>query len=93
MFRSTLDPEKGLLLVQRRENRRDSSIHMLFVGMDLGVVWLDNSLVVVDQVLAESWKLYYAPKKPARYVLEIHPARLGEFEIGDQLEIEKDVSD
>jgi uncharacterized membrane protein (UPF0127 family) len=90
MFRNALNPEEGLLLVQRRENRRDSSIHMLFVGMDLGVIWLNTSLVVVDKVRAKSWKPYYAPEKPARYILEIHPDRLDEFKLGDQIHIEED---
>jgi uncharacterized membrane protein (UPF0127 family) len=88
MFRNSLGREEGLLLVQRRESRRDSSIHMLFVGMDLGVVWLDNSQIVVDKVFAESWKPFFSPREPARYILEIHPDRLDEFEIGDEVGFE-----
>jgi len=89
MFRNSLDQEEGLLLVQRRETKSDASIHMLFVGMDLGVVWLNSSRIIVDKVLAKSWKLFYAPKDPARYVLEIHPDRLSEFELGDELSFEE----
>jgi uncharacterized membrane protein (UPF0127 family) len=90
MFQNSLDPEEGLLLVQRRESIRDASIHMFFVGMDLGAIWLDKRQVVVDKQLAKSWKPYYAPAQPASYVLEIHPDRLSEFEIGDELSFEKD---
>ena len=89
MFRNSLDLEEGMLLVQRRESRTDASIHMLFVGMDLGVIWLSKSRIIVDKILAKSWKPFYAPKKPARYVLEIHPDRLPEFELGDELSFEK----
>ena len=89
MFRNSLDLEEGLLLVHRRESRTDASIHMLFVGMDLGVIWLNKSRIIVDKILAKSWKPFYAPKKPARYVLEIHPDRLPEFELGDELSFEK----
>lgn len=78
------------MLVQGKESIRDSSIHMFFVGMDLGVVWLNNDRVVVDLKMAKSWKPYYAPAQAARYVLEIHPERLPEFEIGDELSFEKD---
>jgi uncharacterized membrane protein (UPF0127 family) len=90
MFRNSLDSDKGLILVQTRESIRDASIHMFFVGMDLGVVWLDQNRIVVDIQLAKSWKPYYAPVQAARYVLEIHPERLPEFEIGDELSFEKD---
>lgn len=38
---------------------------------------------VVDKVLAKSWRPAYFSNKPAQYVLEIHPERWGEFEIGD----------
>ena len=58
--------------------------------MDLGIVWLNNDRVVVDQRLAKSWKPYYAPAQAARYVLEIHPDRLSEFKIGDVLSFEED---
>jgi uncharacterized membrane protein (UPF0127 family) len=90
MFRKDLDPGEGLLMVQPRESIRDASIHMFFVGMDIGVVWLDSDRVVVDLQLAKSWKPYYAPAQPARYILEIHPERLPEFNMGDLLSFEED---
>jgi hypothetical protein len=86
MFRSQLPPEEGLLLVEARESRLDTSIHMLFVFMDLGVVWLDSSQMVVDIIVARAWRPVYTPCQPARYTLEIQPQRLNEFQIGDHLE-------
>jgi uncharacterized membrane protein (UPF0127 family) len=86
MFRSQLSPEEGLLLVEGRESRLDTSIHMLFVFMDLGVVWLDSSQRVVDIRVARAWRPVYIPCQPARYTLEIQPQRLNEFHIGDHLE-------
>ncbi len=88
MFRSSLAPEQGLLLVESRESRIDTAIHMLFVFMDLAVIWINSEKVVVDTVLARSWRPAYAPRQPARYILEIHPDRLGEFKIGDHLEFQ-----
>lgn len=85
-FRSRLEPAEGLLLVGRRDSRLDSSIHMLFVPFDLSVIWINSNLQVVDKVLARSWRPAYFSKKPARYVLEIHPDRWGDFEIGDGVE-------
>jgi uncharacterized membrane protein (UPF0127 family) len=89
-FRSRLPRGEGLLLVGRRDSRLDSSIHMLFVPFDLAVIWIDSKMQVVDKVLAKSWRPAYFSKKPARYVLEIHHNRWGDFEIGDGVEF-KDV--
>jgi uncharacterized membrane protein (UPF0127 family) len=88
MFRSSLAPEKGLLLVEGRDSRLDTAIHMLFVFMDLAVIWINSEKVVVDTVLARSWRPAYAPRQPARYILEIHPDRLNEFKIGDKVEFQ-----
>jgi uncharacterized membrane protein (UPF0127 family) len=88
MFRSSLAPGQGLLLVEGRDSRLDTAIHMLFVFMDLGVIWINSEKIVVDSVLARAWRPAYAPRKPARYILEIHPDRLNEFKIGDKIEFQ-----
>jgi len=85
-FRSHLARDEGLLLVGKRDSRIDSSIHMLFVQFDLAVIWIDSAMQVVDKVLAKTWRPAYFSKQPARYVLEIHAARWGDFEIGDRVE-------
>jgi uncharacterized membrane protein (UPF0127 family) len=85
-FRSDISRDEGLLLVGKRDSRLDSSIHMLFVPFDLSVIWINAALQVVDKVLAKSWRPAYFSKQPARYVLEIHPERWGDFEIGDGVE-------
>jgi uncharacterized membrane protein (UPF0127 family) len=89
-FRARLSPNEGLVLVGMRDSRLDSSIHMLFVSFDLTVVWLNSNMQVVDKVLAKSWRPAYFSKQPARYVLEIHPERWGDYEIGDTVQF-KDV--
>jgi uncharacterized membrane protein (UPF0127 family) len=88
MFRSSLATDQGLLLVERRDSRVDTSIHMLFVFMDLAVIWINSEKVVVDVVLARTWRPAYAPRRPAKYILEIHPSRLDEFKIGDRVEFQ-----
>ena len=85
MFRSDLPRNEGLLLVEARDSRLDTSIHMLFVFMDLAVIWINSEYTVVDTVLARTWRPAYAPHQPARYILEIHPSRLNEFKIGDRV--------
>lgn len=85
-FRPRLSPDEGLILAGTRDSRLDSSIHMLFVRFDLAVIWIDSSMKVVDKVLAKSWRPAYFSKKPARYVLEIHPDRWEDFHIDDTVE-------
>jgi uncharacterized membrane protein (UPF0127 family) len=91
-FRRSLPSGVGLLLVQGRDSRLDSSIHMLFVWMDLAVVWINTALQVVDVRLARRWRPAYLPARPARYVLEISPERLDDFQVGDQLRFESAVA-
>ena len=88
MFLSHLATEQGLMLVEGRDSRLDTAIHMLFVFMDLAVIWINSDKVVVDTVLARAWRPAYTPRQPARYILEIHPGRLGEFKIGDIIEFQ-----
>ncbi len=89
MFRRSLQPEEGLLLVQKRENRSESTIHMLFMFIDLVVVWINTAHQVVDVKPARRWRLMYAPQSPAKYVLELPAERLTEFQIGDQLQFDE----
>lgn len=85
-FRSDLARGDGLVLVGRRDSRVDSSIHMFFVSFDLAVIWINSDMRVVDKVLAQSWKPAYFSKQPAKYVLEIHPDRWEEFQVGDRVQ-------
>lgn len=86
MFRPRLDPDDGLLLVEKRDSRLDTSIHMFFVPFDLAVFWINSDMIVVDKVIAKSWKPAYSPKSAAKFTLEIHPDRWGDYEIGDKVE-------
>ena len=85
-FRPRLGLDEGLLLVGTRDSRLDSSIHMLFVTFDLTVIWINSEMKVVDKIIAKSWRPAYFSKQPARYVLEIHPERWGDYEIGDTVQ-------
>jgi uncharacterized membrane protein (UPF0127 family) len=85
MFTKSLPEQHGLLLVQNSDSRINSSIHMMFMWMDLAVIWMNSELKVVDVVLARRWKLAYLPKQPAKYVLEASASQLGNFNIGDSV--------
>ncbi|HIE58275.1 MAG TPA: hypothetical protein EYP88_08605 [Anaerolineales bacterium] len=88
MFRRSLLPDEGLLLVQSRENRLESAIHTLFMFIDLAVVWIDSAQRVVDVKLARRWHPLYMPQSPASAVLELPAYWLHEFKIGDQLQFD-----
>ena len=86
MFHPPLKVDEGILLVQERENRMDSAIHMFFMRMDLTVVWLNTSCEVVDVQLAKRWRPAYIPRKPAKYVMEISDKQFEAFHTGDRLD-------
>ncbi len=88
MLRARIAPAEGLLFVYKRDSRVDTSIHMLFMKFDIAVIWINSSMQVVDKTLAKRWKLAYAPREAAQYVLEAHPDRLNDFEIGDKVELQ-----
>lgn len=84
-FRAELGQDEGLVLVGTRDSRIDSSIHMFFVNFDLAVMWINSDLQVVDKALAKAWRPAYFSKQPAKYVLEVHPDRWNEFQVGDRV--------
>jgi uncharacterized membrane protein (UPF0127 family) len=87
MLTKELAPDGGIMLVGDAESKVNASIHMMFMRYDITVLWLDKDKVLVDKVLAKKWMMYYAPKTPAQYILEIHPDRFDDFAVGDKLEI------
>ncbi len=82
-FTKPVQEKQGLVLVNARDSRVDSSITMFFVNYDLGVIWVNSKGRVVDTLVAKSWRPSYASKDPARYVIEGHPSILDKVEIGD----------
>jgi uncharacterized membrane protein (UPF0127 family) len=88
-FRGKLPSNEGILLVQRRDSRLDSAIHMFGVWIDLAVIWINGAMQVVDLRLARRWRPWYVPKEAARFVLESDPQRLHDFHIGDKVKFEE----
>ena len=87
-FHPPLARDEGLLLVFGRDSRVDSSIHMLGVGFDLAVFWINDNMQVVDKIVAGAWKPAFFPKSPARYVLEVHASRINDFEVGQTVQFQ-----
>jgi len=89
MFTKYLPENHGLLLVQSSDSRLNSSIHMMFMWMDLAVIWINSEYSVVDLVLARRWKMAYLPKKAAKFVLETGVSNLNDFSIGDKVRFDE----
>lgn len=89
MLNKGITLEEGLLLVQPSETRVDAAIHMLFMNYDIAVIWMDQNRIVVDSCLAKRWSPFYMPSQSAKYIMEIRPERLAEFQSGDQVVFEE----
>jgi uncharacterized membrane protein (UPF0127 family) len=85
MFSKELKPDQGIILVEDKETRVNTSIHMMFMNYDLTILWLDKELVIVDKVLARKWVPFYISKNPAKFVVELHRSKFSDYSIGDKL--------
>ena len=85
-LRRDLAAEDGLVLVEKADSRMNTSIHMLFVFFDLGVIWVNDAGEVVDTAVAQKWRLSYVPQAPARYVIEGHPSIIEHVKVGEHIE-------
>lgn len=85
-FRRALDPGEGLVLVESGDGRVNSAITMVFVFLELGVIWVNDSGQVVDKALARPWRPSYASQAPARFAVEASPVILEQVELGDHIQ-------
>lgn len=85
MFRKSIPVDTCLILSERYESIINSSIHMLFMRFDIGVIWLSRDFTVVDKKFAKKWHLAYFSRLPAQHVIEMHPTQLENFSVGDKL--------
>jgi len=89
MFRASLADGEALILVEAADSRAATAIHMFFVPFAIAAIWIDARQQVVDKVEALPWRPFYAPRAPARYVLEAAPALLDQVSLGDELVFEE----
>lgn len=87
MLRPAIAPNEGLLFDEGRDLRLNASIHMFFMRFPIAVIWINSDLRVVDTCQAFPWRPYYAPSRPARYILETHIDRIADFHINDLVEL------
>lgn len=85
MFRKSIPFDTCLILSERYESIINTSIHMLFMRFDIGVLWLSKDLTIVDKRIAKKWHLAYFSRVPAQHVVELHPHQLANFSTGDKI--------
>lgn len=91
-----LSERRDVVLVSPRQDVSSSTIHMWFMLHPIDVVWVDEGMRVVDVVEwippANPFKpktlKAYAPKKPAKYVIELSGRKAGGTKEGDEIVFE-----
>ncbi len=90
MLHPPLDEYRGIVLVESRDSRANTTIHMLFMRFDIAAIWLNARLEVVDVKVARRWKLAIPPRAPASYVIETRVDYADLFHPGDKISFEYD---
>jgi uncharacterized protein len=85
MFERKENFDYALVFEFVKEGITTSSLHMLFVFFPTDVVFLNKQKIVVDKFTMYPWKLYYAPKKPAKYAIELPEGKAKEINCGDKI--------
>ena len=88
-FKGRTAVREGAIFVSRFPSRLATTVHTLCIRFDIGVVWLDSDLVVVDKKLAKPWRFAHVPRARAMYYLEADASILERVQIGDQLQLKE----
>ena len=87
MYRKQLARDAGMLFIYARPG--DYRIWMKNTLIPLTVIWLDAQARIIEIKLLQPCRIencpVYAAAVPSNYILELHPAEQGRFNIGDQL--------
>jgi len=85
MFRTKISP---LLLEFNQESKRASSVHTLFMFKTIDLVFINSKWEVADIKTAVPFQPYIAPRRPAKYVLELPKGMGSLFRTGETLKYE-----
>src|SRR3989344_5050271 len=87
MFEDRKKVDYALVFPMALESRHATSVHMLFVFFPIDIVFLDSNKKVVDvRRNVPSFLPYLAPKKPAKYFIEMPVGKSDGIGEGDFLE-------
>lgn len=66
------------------ESRLLAAMHTLGIRYNIGIVWLDRELSVVEMRMAPPRRIACVPNRAAKYVVESAPEILDQVAIGDR---------
>ena len=87
MFRNKLEINEGIVFLYGKESIINATIHMMFMRFPISVIWVNDENLIVDKVLAQPWRLAYAPNEPASAIYELHANIFDEFKIGEKINL------
>ncbi len=87
MLQTSLGKNDGILIDEKKDGIANTAIHMFFMRFPIAVIWINSNYEVVDSKIASPWMPFYAPSKPARFILETHPSRHLDFKAGDRVKL------
>jgi len=87
MFENPGNFDYALVFTLPRESIAHATIHMLFVFFPIDVVYLNREKEAVDIVRnLQPFSPHCAPKKPAKFFVELPAGKSSGIKIGDRLE-------
>lgn len=88
MFKKDIDYPLLFKIPQNINIRHRSSIHSCFMRFELKLVFIDKNNTIYEIVDLKPWR-YYAPKKPAKYIIEFDKSGFSDYDlkIGDEVEL------
>ena len=88
MFSKPLKQGSAIVLVSPKEGILETTIHMMFVFFPLDIVWLNKNKEVVDFCKGVKPFTFVAPKKAAKYVLELPCGVCENLKLGDKITLQ-----
>ncbi len=79
----------ALVFHLNNKGKHNASIHMLFMNMPIDVLFLDEDKKIVDLVEnLQPWIIHYAPKKEAKYIVEMPEGSIKKYrpKLGEKIE-------
>jgi uncharacterized protein len=87
MFESKKKFDYALVFEFTQKGTTINAIHMLFVFFSIDAVFLnENKKVIEIKKNLKPWTLFYAPKKPAKYLIELPEGKSNEIKLNDEIE-------
>lgn len=86
MFEKPENFDFALVFPFSKDEKVKASLHMLFVGFPICVLFLNSGKRVIEKAVLKPWLLNFTPRQACKFVIEM-PVQKGEsISVGDFLE-------